>query len=107
MRRTVSMGENTSGHGKRETGNVIDSSPRFPYPVARFPTNRHFVGGQGISVSQRYDRIQCGSPPRPPDAEEQSDDRAEDERDENGEDMDGRSPMRDFRQRHRAKRAGQ
>src|SRR2546426_3022194 len=52
----LSMGKNTSGRVKRETGNVIDSSPRFPYPVARFPTNRHFVGGQGLFVSQRYDR---------------------------------------------------
>src|SRR5882762_8619340 len=58
-----------------------------------------------LLVPQRYDRIQCGSTPRRPDAEEQPHDRAEDEGNQDGEDAYRRVPVRELGQGDRAERA--
>src|SRR6266545_7942783 len=58
-----------------------------------------------LFVPQRDDWIQARRPPRGPDAEEQPHDRAEDERNQDGEDAYRRVPVRELRQGDRAERA--
>src|SRR5882762_9055678 len=58
-----------------------------------------------LFVSQGYDRIECGGPPCRPDPKEESHNRAEDERDDDGEEIDRRIPVHQRRERDRAQGA--
>src|SRR6266581_1612492 len=60
-----------------------------------------------LFVPQGDDGIQRRRPPRWPDSEEQPHDRAEDERNQDGEDIDRRIPVRNRGEPHRAQHAEQ